>query len=68
MARQSEYKPPPSIGHEMGVMFGFIVFMLVCSLIYGVVWQNGNKGSQLKETARIEKLRASGLLRRDADG
>jgi len=40
-----------------------IAFMIVCSLVYGVVWQKGNKRSQLKEAARIEKLRASGLLR-----
>jgi hypothetical protein len=37
--------------------------MILCSLIYGIMWQKGNKRSQLKEAVRIEKLRASGLLR-----
>ena len=92
MARQHlHYVPPPSVGHEIGVMFGFLgmhvslrlddtksrlgclyvltmpAFMVVCSLIYGIMWQKGNKRSQLKEAARIEKLRASGLLRGEKD-
>lgn len=37
--------------------------MLVCSIVYGFVWQIGNKRSQKKEADRIEKLRSSGLLR-----
>jgi hypothetical protein len=41
--------------------------MILCSLIYGIMWQKGNKRSQLKEAARIEKLRASGLLRREQE-
>jgi len=56
------YVPPPSIGHEIGVIFGFIAFMLLCMITYGFVWQVGNKRSQLKEAKRIEALRASGLL------
>jgi hypothetical protein len=41
--------------------------MIFCSLIYGIMWQKGNKRNQLKEAARIEKLRSSGLLRREKE-
>ncbi|XTI87559.1 hypothetical protein V2W45_1211672, partial [Cenococcum geophilum] len=56
------YVPPPSVGHEIGVIFGFITFMLLCMIAYGFIWQIGNKRSQNKEAERIEALRASGLL------
>ncbi|KAF1957701.1 hypothetical protein CC80DRAFT_592208 [Byssothecium circinans] len=61
------YIPAPSIGHELGVMFGFIGVMIVCSVIYGLLWQKANKTSQRKEVERIEKLRASGLLDREKE-
>ncbi|PSN65935.1 hypothetical protein BS50DRAFT_574424, partial [Corynespora cassiicola Philippines] len=61
------YHPPPSVGHEMGVMFGFIGFMLLCSVVYVAVWQTANKRSQRREAERIERLRASGLLRREKE-
>ncbi|ORY03237.1 hypothetical protein BCR34DRAFT_617850 [Clohesyomyces aquaticus] len=62
---KKEYVAPPSVGHEIGVMFGFLGFMLLAMLIYGFVWQAGNKRSQKKEADRVAKLRASGLLRED---
>ncbi|OCK80726.1 hypothetical protein K432DRAFT_425536 [Lepidopterella palustris CBS 459.81] len=62
------YIPPPSTGHEIGVMFGFIGFMLLCTLAYGFVWQISNKRSQQKEADRIDALRASGLLREKGVG
>ncbi|KAF2736030.1 hypothetical protein EJ04DRAFT_562799 [Polyplosphaeria fusca] len=68
MAQEHPYRPPPSVGHEIGVMFGFIGFMLLCMVAYGVAWNIGNKKSQKKEADRIEKLRASGLLRREKEG
>ncbi|KAF2259262.1 hypothetical protein CC78DRAFT_537198 [Lojkania enalia] len=64
MAEDSKtYVPPPSVGHEIGVLFGFLGFMLVCMVIYGVVWTIGNKRSQRREAERVERLKASGLLR-----
>jgi len=62
------YIPPPSVGHEIGVIFGFIAFMLLCMIAYGFIWQIGNKRSQRKEAERIEALRASGLLREKGVG
>lgn len=38
-------------------------FMIICCLVYGVFWQKANTRCQAKEAARIERLRASGLLR-----
>ncbi|KAF2011346.1 hypothetical protein BU24DRAFT_466062 [Aaosphaeria arxii CBS 175.79] len=56
------YHPPPSVGHEVGVIFGFIGFMLLCITLYGLGWQVANRRSQANERARIERLRSSGLL------
>lgn len=111
MARHHEHTPPPSVGHEVGVIFGFIgtcclpnsegkaceqpctsvvltffwsllhisfdtlfastltdtAFIIICCLVYGIAWQRANKRSQLKEAARIERLRASGLLRSEKE-
>ncbi|KAF2190040.1 hypothetical protein K469DRAFT_699615 [Zopfia rhizophila CBS 207.26] len=65
-AKKEPTKPyigPPSTGHEIGIMFGFLAFMVICMLLYGVIWQVGNKRSQKKEADRIQQLRASGLLK-----
>ncbi|KAF2703517.1 hypothetical protein K504DRAFT_508082 [Pleomassaria siparia CBS 279.74] len=53
----------PSIGHELGVAFGFIALMLICMAIYSFAWQIGNKRSEKREMERIERLRIRGLLR-----
>ncbi|KKY13915.1 hypothetical protein UCDDS831_g08595 [Diplodia seriata] len=57
------YVPMPSLGHELGILFGFIALMLVCMLAYGFAWQIGNKRSLRKEEERIAALRASGHLK-----
>ncbi|GAB7345670.1 hypothetical protein MBLNU457_3954t1 [Dothideomycetes sp. NU457] len=57
------YVPPPSVGHELGVMFGFIGAMLVSMGLYAIAWQLGNKRSARKEAERIEALKASGWLK-----
>ncbi|KAF2806532.1 uncharacterized protein BDZ99DRAFT_466102 [Mytilinidion resinicola] len=62
------YIAPPSVGHEIGVMFGFIAFMLLCMVAYGFAWNHGNRISQRKEAERIDALRASGLLREKGVG
>lgn len=33
------FHPAPSIGHEIGVMFGFIGFFVVAMGVYYVLWQ-----------------------------
>ena len=61
------YIPPPSIGHEMGIMFGFIAIMLLSMLAYGFAWQIGNKRSAKKEAERIQMLRQSGVLKEEIE-
>ncbi|KAL1302379.1 hypothetical protein AAFC00_002782 [Neodothiora populina] len=56
------YMPPPSIGHEMGIMWGFIATMLLTTLLYGLAWQIGNKRSARIEAERVAALKASGWL------
>ena len=34
-----KYVPIPSLGHELGVMFGFIAFMFICAIVYYFSWQ-----------------------------
>jgi hypothetical protein len=38
-AKLPPYTPPPSVAHELGVMFGFIGLMIVVMGTYWVVWQ-----------------------------
>ncbi|KAB2576459.1 hypothetical protein BFW01_g10490 [Lasiodiplodia theobromae] len=57
------YVPMPSLGHELGILFGFLALMLVCMLSYGVMWQVGNRRSLRKEEERIAALRAAGHLK-----
>lgn len=33
-----DYTPAPSIGHELGVMFGFMVFCLLFVGVYWFIW------------------------------
>jgi hypothetical protein len=65
---QKPYIPPPSTGHELGIMFGFIGLMIISMVTYGIVWQIGNKRSLKKEQERIEQLKAAGLLKGEKYG
>ncbi|KAF2156698.1 hypothetical protein K461DRAFT_272772 [Myriangium duriaei CBS 260.36] len=58
-----KFVPEPSVGHEIGIMFGFIGAMILSMALYGVAWNIGNKRSAQKEIERIEALRASGWLK-----
>jgi len=58
--------PPPSLGHEFGIMFGFLAIMAISMALYGIAWQVGNKRSTRKEQERIEALKASGWLKEKA--
>ncbi|OJD29755.1 uncharacterized protein BKCO1_7300020 [Diplodia corticola] len=57
------YVPMPSLGHELGIIFGFLALMLICMCAYGFAWQIGNRRSLRKEEERIAALRASGHLK-----
>ncbi|KAK5133302.1 hypothetical protein LTR08_007827 [Meristemomyces frigidus] len=56
------YVPPPSIGHELGIMFGFLGAMALCMIAYSFAWRHGNKVGQKREAERIEAVKASGWL------
>lgn len=62
---QKGFVPMPSLGHELGVMFGFFGLMAICMTAYGIAWQFGNKRSQRKEAERVEQLRNAGLLKEE---
>ncbi|KAL2011226.1 hypothetical protein VTN00DRAFT_3944 [Thermoascus crustaceus] len=55
------YTPMPSLGHELGIMFGFIMACLLSMLIYFVFWQAAQRSNAIKEQARREELRARGI-------
>lgn len=40
-----QYTPMPSLGHELGIMFGFIVACLLSMLIYFVFWQGTSEST-----------------------
>ncbi|KAK8220024.1 hypothetical protein M8818_000440 [Zalaria obscura] len=63
MPNPGSYVPPPSIGHEIGIMFGFLAAMALAMTLYGIAWNIGNKRSARKEAERIEALKASGWLK-----
>ncbi|KAL1634481.1 hypothetical protein SLS58_010634 [Diplodia intermedia] len=57
------YVPPPSIGHEIGVMFGGIGAMILGMLLFLAWWQIHLKHEETKERQRVEDLRQRGLLK-----
>jgi len=57
MSTQIGYVPPPSIGHELGVMFGFMGIFLIAMTVYYFVWQARNKKSLREERERIAAVR-----------
>lgn len=55
------YTPPPSLGHELGVLFGFAGAMVLAMSAYLVVWQLGQRRSARKEAARRQELDQRGF-------
>jgi len=51
------YVPPPSIGHELGVMFGFIGVFIISMGLYMIWWKIANKRSKTEEDERIRTVR-----------
>ncbi|OJD12857.1 hypothetical protein AJ78_06607 [Emergomyces pasteurianus Ep9510] len=58
------YTPVPSIGAELGIMFGFIMLSLVTMLLYWYFWQAAQKRNAAIEAARREALTAQERQRR----
>ncbi|KAJ9667821.1 hypothetical protein H2201_002007 [Coniosporium apollinis] len=61
-ADPAAYVPPPSIGHEIGVMCGGIGAMVIGAALFYLWWTMNLKREAKKEQERIEGLRARGLL------
>ncbi|KAB2572105.1 hypothetical protein BFW01_g5228 [Lasiodiplodia theobromae] len=57
------YIPPPSIGHEIGVMFGGIGAMILGMLLFLAWWRVYLKHEETKERKRVDDLRQRGLLK-----
>lgn len=56
------YHPPPSIGHEIGVIFGGIGSMIVGALLFYLWWRVKLAREIQQERERVEDLRSRGLL------
>lgn len=56
------YHPPPSVGHEIGVIFGGIGSMLLGALLFYLWWRVKLAREIKEERERVEGLRARGLL------
>ena len=49
-----------TIGHEMGIMFGFIGLMLIATVGFAIFWVGKNKRQARLERERQEVLRQAG--------
>ncbi|KAF2453245.1 hypothetical protein BDY21DRAFT_375040 [Lineolata rhizophorae] len=63
----SGYVPIPSVGHELGVMFGFVGVFVVATIIYGFVWTAVNKRGLCREEERVAGMREL-LRQRETQG
>ncbi|OJD30504.1 uncharacterized protein BKCO1_5900075 [Diplodia corticola] len=57
------YVPAPSIGHEIGVMFGGIGAMILGMLLFLAWWRIHLKHEEARERKRVDDLRQRGLLK-----
>jgi len=55
------YTPPPSVGHEIGVMFGFIGAFIVAMALYTVFWQVTNRREQRREAEKLRSRQELGV-------
>ena len=46
----------PGLGHELGVMFAFMVVFVLISAAYLLVWNIGNKKGAAREAQRREQV------------
>ncbi|EER42003.1 predicted protein [Histoplasma capsulatum H143] len=58
------FTPVPSMGQELGIMFGFIFLSIVTMLVYWYFWQAAQRRNAAIEIARREALTAQERLRR----
>ncbi|KAL1969714.1 hypothetical protein VTN77DRAFT_8267 [Rasamsonia byssochlamydoides] len=55
------YTPMPSLGQELGIMFGFLAACVLTVGVYYVVWQAAQRRAAIKDEARRAELRARGF-------
>ncbi|MCJ1426743.1 hypothetical protein MMC29_004646 [Sticta canariensis] len=55
------YHPAPSVGHELGIMFGFMAIFVISMGVYLFLWKLGNRRNEAYEIARREKLAQRGF-------
>jgi len=58
----SGYVPPPSVGHEIGVMFGFIGLILVVFVGYTIGYKIYYRRLAKTDAERTRALKAQGLM------
>jgi len=59
---QKGYVAPPSIGHELGVLFGFVAIFILSLFIYVIIYRIRNKRMDRKEVERMRALKAQGVV------
>ncbi|MCJ1265312.1 hypothetical protein MMC22_005188 [Lobaria immixta] len=55
------FHPAPSVGHELGVMFGFMAVFVVAMAVYLAFFKANNRRSEAREIARREELAQKGF-------
>ncbi|KAF2457418.1 hypothetical protein BDY21DRAFT_343785 [Lineolata rhizophorae] len=60
---ESQYVPYPSLGHEFGILFGFVGAFIVFTVLFYLWWLTFLKREESKERTRVEDLRSRGLLK-----
>lgn len=56
------YHAGPGVGHEIGVMLGFMGAMVLGVTLYVIWFQIKNKKLQRKDEERLRMLRSQGLI------
>ncbi|KAH8696678.1 hypothetical protein BGW36DRAFT_408487 [Talaromyces proteolyticus] len=55
------YTPMPSLGHELGIMFGFLAACVLTVGVYYIFWQASQQRAAARDDARRKDLRARGF-------
>ena len=56
-APDGPFHPGPGTGHEVGVMFAFIIVFILLTLVYLLFWRISNKKEETLERQRRQALR-----------
>jgi len=56
------YVAPPSVGHELGVLFGFVAVFLIVFVTYFIAYRIRNERFERGESERVRALKAKGAI------